>query len=479
MKTLPSCFVTCLVTLAALPRAGAVLDTEIVPADARWVIYADLNALRTSKLGNELVAIAEKAQIDTGHGKIGFDVPKVLATIGTITAYGTNFSSDPKEVDGTLVIQGTPDLRKIVEGVLLQATLTAPEVVAEVNDLPFTAYAIRPGEKKDGPAIEVVVAFPSDAVVLVSKSRPRLLMARDVLRGAAPSLEKTGRSPLKGLLASSADAYLFTASVIPSGEFFAEDEPQARILKLAQSGALALGERGTNTFAHARLVAPSDQAADKLMKILQGLTASLSLATTSDKEVAEFLDSAKVSRDERTVVLTLAYSSERLAEMVRRLQQKSKERTAAEHAAAREALMVSGRVIAKWQAEPSSAPAGGTTPPLAWRTIENVALKHGTIITLGRPADGRRDFSFDRIEIVPTDDGTPLTFEAGFMRTAGRGSLKQIQFPGVDGVYNLKIAYRNDPSGKASYAVSLLDPKPRPNANSGASAPKPPQPAGK
>src|SRR5205085_371316 len=105
-------------------------NPAIVSSDATWLIHADFNALRDSTLGKEIVSLVEtNASLPIAGTKIGINAPKVLATIGSLTAYGANLSSDPKQIDGTLVVQGTADLRKILESVLIQANLANPEEV--------------------------------------------------------------------------------------------------------------------------------------------------------------------------------------------------------------------------------------------------------------------------------------------------------------------------------------------------------------
>ena len=474
--------------LLPVSRAAAAVNPAIVSADARWVIYADMNALRASAIGKELIALGEKAQLDTGSGKVGIDWQKLLATIGSATAYGANISSDPKQIDGTLVIQGTADLRKIAESLLIQANLADPKAVVELTDLPFPAYAlsgqkaqpakpaaaadatgkepvapnaiVKAATSKETAPLEVIIAFPPEPVVIVSKSKPQILKARDVFRGSAPSLAKDTKSPLKKFVAASGDAYLFLASTVPAEKFFPDDGPQARILKMASAGSLAIGERGENTFAHTEMIASSDQMAEKLLKILQGMTAMMSLAETNDKQLADFLNSAAVSRQGDVVTSDLAYSSARLAQMIKTLQQ-TKQSPPQDRAAP---SLLSGKAVAEWKAEVGPAPAEGAPAPLAWRTIEGVALKNGTTITLGRTSNGGKNVKFDRVEIVPADGaGAPLTFRSEFMRVAGpRNVFTQLQFPGVDGTYTLKVAYLNDPDGKATYAVSVRDPKAEP-----------------
>ena len=43
-------------------------------------------------------------------------------------------SPDPKQIDGALIVEGTADLRKIVESVLIQGNLAHPEDIAEITD---------------------------------------------------------------------------------------------------------------------------------------------------------------------------------------------------------------------------------------------------------------------------------------------------------------------------------------------------------
>lgn len=461
--TLPLCLAVLVLPLSVVPSASAAFSPAIVGADAQWVVYADLNSLRDSTLGKQLIETAQKAQFQVANGTVGVDVPKVLATVGTITAYGTNMSTDPKKLDGTLVVQGTPDLRKIVESLLLQATIGSPKDVSEVTDLPFPAYAItsHSNAANSAPAMEVVIAFPPEPIVLVSKSRAQILKARDVFRGSADSLAKARSSQLTKLLGGAPNALLFAASVVPSEKIFPDNGPQARILQMANASAIALGERGPDIFAHVDLSASSSAMAEKLMKILEGLTAMLSLAETTDKQLMEFLNSTTVARNGDMVTLDLSYSSARLAQMVQNLQQAQKP---PEPRPARASMMISGKALAEWHAEAATdAPDKITT---ATRTIENVALKNGTTITFGRQSNGGKNIGFDRVEITPAD-GTdaPLVFRSEFMKVFGsRGNMAQFQFPGADGTYTLKVTYRNDPDGKATYAVSLKDPNPSSDA---------------
>jgi hypothetical protein len=434
-------------------------------------VHFDLNELRASSFAKELVSALDAAQKHATGGIIGIDIPKVLTTVGSVTAYGTNLSKDPKAIDGTLIAQGTADLRKIAESALLQATLAHPEAFTEVTDLPFPAYAIIDPKAPESARMQVLVAFPPEPIVIVSKSKAQLLKAREVFRGSAPSVAKTPQSPLTKLSTNAQGAFLFAATAVPTEPLFPQNGPQARMLQLASSGSIAFGERGPNTFLHADLLASSDNNAEKLMKILQGMTSFLSLAETNDRELEAFLNSTKVAREKDTVTLDLSYSSARLAEMVQSLRKSVEVRTPP-----RQPTIISGTVLSTWGGEgaaaestPESAPASGGT-----RTIENVKLSNGSTITIGRALNGGKDAKFTSVEISPAEGtGAPLVFRPEFMRNV-RSTMWQLQFPGADGTYNLKINYVPEPENKAKFAVSVRHPNDPETSPSPGSSPRNP-----
>ena len=195
----------CLAALSFCP-ARAAFDPATVPAEAKWILHIDFNALRESPVGKELIAIAEKNAVIPNSANIQIDVKKVIATLGSATAYGTTFSKNHNEIDGTLVLQGTDDLRKIAEGLAAQFSVSNPEIVSDVKDLPFSAYSIKG---------EVTVAFPPEPIILVSRSKPQLLKALELYRGKGPSSAR-GPSSLKNLIPKTKTLLVLAASEVPN-----------------------------------------------------------------------------------------------------------------------------------------------------------------------------------------------------------------------------------------------------------------------
>lgn len=449
--------------LAILPLQAA-LNPAQIPADAKWVVHADLNTLRTSAVGKEVLTATRQAQLELVQQiKVGIDAEKLLMTIGSVTAYGANFSADPSMIDGTLILAGTADLRKIAEALLLQGTIAAPEQVKEVKDLPFPAYSISAPRDPKGqaPQADVFIAFPPEPIVIVSKSRPQLQRAREVMAGSAPSIAKTPNAPIAKLLKPSEGSFIFAASLVPAEQMFPQDGPQTRILQMTNSASLAIGETGPRTFAHAELSAASGEMADKLMKILQGMAAMLSLAETNDKYLAEFLSSTAVTRADNVVTLHLSYDSRRLVEMGHAVFVENS-RAESPAPAPRPPTPPTTRTLEEWTAAPSTesdyAPANAT----ATRTLSAVQLQNGSSLILGSRANGGRGVSFSRVEIVPAQGGAPMIFTSDMMRRGNdRGAATAtLQFPGAEGSYNIKLTYANDPEGKATYFVSAREPRP-------------------
>jgi len=467
-----------LLPLAPLPAAHAAIDPSIVAADARWMIYLDLNTLRASELGRELTAMFARMQPTDASGGIRLDLQKLLATAGSATAYGTNLTKDPKAMDGTLILQGMPELRTIAEGLVAQMTVSSPDEITELTNMPFEAYKLASG---------VSIAFPPEPVILVSKSGNHLVKAHEVIRGATSSLAKSP-SRLSELLPSTARSYLVAATIVPSGdELFDGNAPQARILRMANSGSVSLGEDGVSTSARVLLIASSDAMADKLMKIVQGMAAIASLAETSDEQLNQFLQSVTVSRSGNAVQLSLAYPTARLVEMVNGMQEREHSSHQHQGRPSQHAPFPdpeSGVVVAQWTAD-SQLPGDVPAPEnFATRSTPDVALVRGAIVTVSGTRDGGENARIDYVEFAPAGDsasGSPLRYEAEYMRLdnyrvekvpfASGGELAIIagdlgsasfQFQGASGTYRLTVGYVDESDGVSRFALSIREPEPMP-----------------
>jgi hypothetical protein len=472
MKTFLPVF--CAALLATLPCSSslAAIDAGSASADARWLLQLDLNELRQTTLGQNLLELlAQNAPANHNNLGIQIDFQKLLATVGRATAYGVNFEKDPKEIDGALIIEGTDDLRKIAEGYIAQALISDPERTVEIKGLPFEAYQING---------DVFLGFPKEPIVLVSKMKPQLVRAYEVYRKKSPSIAETKSAPLHGLIPSGANVFLVAGSVVPSEDFTNQAGPQARLIKMARAGSIAVGEKDKFAFANLRLMASDSEMADKLQKIVQGLTAMVSLAHTDDKDMDDFLKSVTVERENLSVRVNLSYPSTRLVELIKQRRSSHVEmNNSGPHHHHREPK---GKLVAEWKADQNLGSGTPSEATLVTHTIEHLHLPSGAVLHLVGAANAGEHARIDFVDIRPVDGpAAPLKFEAEYMKldgyqvedqeaaSAGKliktdssNAVAEFQFPGASGEYTVDIRYCDENDGVSTYKLYVEEPNVEP-----------------
>lgn len=477
-----------LLAMAATPaRAG--FEAAIVPAEAQWVLYLDLNTLRTSALGSELLTLVPAIDLDSEELPVKVSIPKIIESIGSATAYGTNFSENPATMDGALVVRGTDDLRKIVQAFLIAGSTDdsgkSEFDIKELKDLGCEAYQVQG---------EVIVALPPGNAILVSKSRESLASARTLLANDKGSMARTRSSVLTPLIPKSPETYLLAASMVPRDNgLIPKDGPQGRILQMASAVSVAIGEDGTLTTARIQIDATSADMADKLVKILQGLAAGLSFFETDDEALGAFLRSVKVEKTASGALLNLAYPTDRLVQMLKSLRDEQMSEVGSgrdrDTRGPAQPAPVQGRLVTEWKADRDLASDRPAPDNIVTHTVDQVALAPGQMIWLNANRNQGENGRFDYIDITPANkSAAPVRFEAENMRLdnyavedvafASGGELIILQegsgsarfaFPGAAGTYTLTVAYVDETDGQSAYSISITDPKSQP----GPEAPKP------
>lgn len=469
MKTRSSLLLATLALLTTTaPALHAQLNPALVPADSKWVAYADFKALLSTELGQHLIERLPLAREMGGDSPIFPDVNKTMAIIDTVTAFGDTFTPDVEQMNGVLLIQGNDQLRTIAEGLVAQFSLSHPNEIIELTDLPFEAHRVHN---------EVVIGFPPEPLVIVSRSPEKLLAALAVYRGQAPSLAG-GSHQLTQLLPTETNYYLYAASMVPAEHLQENDNsPQARIFQMTQAAAVSIGEAGDLAEARATLVAGDASVADKLVKILNGLTAMLSLAETDDANLSAFINSVSVRREGLAVGLRLAYPTARLVDMI---EQQARGQAPSMAPSPAQPAAVEGELIATWVADAElgfDAPAQNN---FAVFTSEPVALRPGTRLILTSALERGERGRVDYIELIPVGNGAGGTqrHEAEFMRLAnyeiessefasgreaivnahGGPSTAQLRYNGAAGDYRVRVCYVDENDGTSTFQLSLVHP---------------------
>ncbi|MCF3650136.1 hypothetical protein [Synoicihabitans lomoniglobus] len=476
MKILSTLFLPGLALLTATaPGLRADFNPAMVPADSKWVAYADFDALRETELGKILLQRLP-VSIDVGEdgGSVKPDLNKIMTTIGSVTAFGDSLSGQHAEMNGAMIIQGTSDLRKIAEGLVAHMTLTNPDQFRELPDLPFEAYQVHG---------EIVVGFPTEPIVVVGRSPAKLTEALAVYRGRGASL-KGGNHALSSLLPTKSGYYLYGATLVPS-EHLEENakSPQARILQMTQAAAVSVSENEDLATVQATLVAGSSDVADKLIKILNGLTAMLSLAETNDADVATLLNSLQVGRDGRQVTAELSYSTARLVALmdqhVNNAVESHPQRDTESAAAPARQLDVEGDLLATWTADADLGADGPSANNFAIFTSEPVPLRAGERLIVTSARERGEHARIDYLELIPVDNpGGKQRLEGEYLRLNnyrieassaasggeliriddGRGTA-ELRVPGPAGSYRIRVCYIDENDGTATFHLSTVSPE--------------------
>ncbi len=362
----------CSLSIAALClplSAQATPNPSHVSADAVWAFHADFKAMRETALGQEFIKFLRTQQFAATENFLALNTDKFLEAIGSITAY------DEKDGAGGVLIHGNDDLRKIAEGLLVQETLQKREgfVCTEVKDAPFPTYSVRAKQQSKDVQLdaELLLAFPPEPVILIAESQPQIQLLRDVLLERKNSLAKTPDAVLAESMRNAGNAYLYVGTTTLPNEKTDGNSPQSRILRLSKSASLAVGENGPQTFARAHLVAGSEETAVKLLKVVEGLAAMLSLAESKDADISAFLNSVKVQKTNQTITTEISYPSARILSMfqtlLRRLgdtlqEKKDAKKKATEGATAANASAQSRVSLASVTLDPQNSPAPQRNP---------------------------------------------------------------------------------------------------------------------
>lgn len=246
-------------TLAAGPAKAGPLDLGTVPADSKWVVHIDMDAVRDSaswpvvyerlkRLPNFDAQIAQLEQLFSAR------FPEDLHGI---TVLGSGFD----EVDNLVQVDANVD-RKGVENLL--------SLNPAFNSSPHGSYAVLSWEDKGK---TMYGAFVSDQHILVGQNRDRVEGALDVMDKKADALKSTS------VLAQGAKPGLL---VYVAGDELAKLKQAGRstspILSQMQSAWATLSEIKQDVLVQIKVQADTAESAQRMRKSVEGIVAMLSLA---------------------------------------------------------------------------------------------------------------------------------------------------------------------------------------------------------
>ncbi len=242
MKTIP----ICLIALAAPLIAGELVPAQI-PASAKWMLHADLDALRASETGKAIFS-----RIESEHGAKLRAMKRMFSLHPLDDLKGVTLYGDGRPDHGVALIHGTFDRAHL------------EEVIQAADDYKSSAQAgtqIHSWSDKGKPQH---AAFASADLIAFSRHEDLLRAALDALKANAPA---------------QADPFFLTDGgkplVAASARLGEIDMPAdaARILKLASVLHLAANEHAGRFTLRAAAESGDATQADRLRRMLDGVLA--------------------------------------------------------------------------------------------------------------------------------------------------------------------------------------------------------------
>ena len=228
-----------------------------MPADAVWIVHADFDALRQSKVYRELIeraAVRGKPlaeHLAKINGQLGMDVAKDMHSM---TVFGPKLSART----AVLVMRADWDPQTFRQKLAL-----APD--HEVSNVGH--YEVHRFTRKDQGRLRPVAGVCWQAGTFVFGQTPGdVNLGLDVLDGRVPRLAGRG-SPLAADVPAGT---VFLARMIAADSSLPVESP---LLKQAEQIDLACGESDSECFARGRLLARTPEGAEQAKRAIEGIVA--------------------------------------------------------------------------------------------------------------------------------------------------------------------------------------------------------------
>lgn len=302
--------------LIAGDTQAEMLQRASIPANSKWVLHLDVDALRDSEIGAGLMTGIVLEQAQAIQKKVNLDVPTIIENTHSITVYGADYQSG-SEGKGILLWKGEGEMEQIANAFLIQqveATKAGEGNVTSIQTKPFPLYNMDD---------DMFAAVVSGKGLILGRSEEQIRTAAKVFDGDVQSMAQTESftefPPLSGGFFLVAYAESFSES--------ADMPPQARVLKLADGGRIAMGEDNQNLIIQLILRARSEEVTQQIQQVIQGLLALATLGLGEEPGIQKIIRATQVNVAGRQVKLDLIVP---LEEAVKHIEKTSSDSTDSE-----------------------------------------------------------------------------------------------------------------------------------------------------
>jgi hypothetical protein len=269
--------------IAAPGAAGPDDQLAVVPAEAQWALYVDVQKLTASSMFKALVDEGEMAKIQ-GKSDMMFSKLKIdpMKDLKGVTVFGRG-----KEDEAAVVaLSGRFDRAHLIS--LIKAETTHQEI-------PFGKYTLYKWDDDE------FGAFAADDLVLLGENEAAIKSALETLEGRK---KDTVPPLLAGVLKESPDA-LLVFGVNNVSQLIGEHDMPVILTKM-KGAAGSLAEKGENLSLRVNILAESAQVAKDVEQAIRGLLAIANLQL-KETEAQALADAIQIAVDGENVRINAAY----------------------------------------------------------------------------------------------------------------------------------------------------------------------------
>ncbi|MCC6494380.1 MAG: hypothetical protein IT424_15315 [Pirellulales bacterium] len=310
-------------TLTCLCPHGATQAEDLklsLPADAKFVVRLDLAALRQSKIGGPLFEQAKAQALDKMADKQDGPTPEQIAEI---------IGFDPfEEVQSVVVAASDYEEPEQALVAVIQLRQTTGNLEGLMLALPnyssseYGQYMIHSARPDDDQQAHAAIYKSDDGnyALVVGAKREAVQRLLDSLDGKTPA-PSPGETAKWTSLATGGPILALQVFDFPP-DVIEEEGPPANIAKIVSTLALQVAEADDNVNIRMQLASHTDQQAEQLKQMAQGLVAMVNLAVASDPEdqdarlAQRLLQGVAVERSGATVDVSLALPGEEVSQLI-------------------------------------------------------------------------------------------------------------------------------------------------------------------
>jgi hypothetical protein len=296
---------------------GSLLAGPIVleqfSGSASWVVHANPQQFKKTQTGrlirNELVNLGLEENLTNFATMFSFHP---LDDVRDVTIYGTG--QDRKKA--VVLIDGIFDKERILSLVSMNSEYKE----TKYGDIMLHQWL---DENQKDPNYKMMYGcFYKDDLIVMGSGLDSVKQAVDVLEGKA----KSATSEIVSQTTLSAKGAFFHAAGIRVGEMVEGEDPQAAALKQSDQIGIAIGEDEGKFYINVGLIAKSQEAAQAIKQMLEGIIAFVSLPNEEQPLLAELVKKIKVSCEQSKVQVLFQTEPELVVKFLKEEWQKNQEK---------------------------------------------------------------------------------------------------------------------------------------------------------